>query len=221
MQCNVGENTTIEKIGAGAYGEIYIISQAGYKYVLKIAKDAKTERAKHVYLWNTLPENCRKYFIKPLPLPTNCKPKAGYFLHAMEHIRGVNMHDYVKYNLSIGNKNAIKIVTAMLKSAIFCLWKAGLIHMDLHMRNVLVTNDSIKIIDFGLSEKVSPLGSPKTKKELTEWFTKKYIKRLKELGFNSANPNLYAYGIKKHKMFYKPNQNLYNQMHKMSSIKLT
>ena len=208
-------------IGQGAYGKIYKITEPSRAtYVLKVATDAKEERAKHIALWNTIDESCRKYFIKPLKLPAYCVPSSKrYSLHAMQYISGVNMHDYVTHQLALGNKFVVKLVKDQLKKAIMCMWKSGFVHMDLHMRNVLVVKDGIKILDFGLSEKVTPLKSPKTKKDLVKWFTEKYEKTLKKLGFNASNPNLYAYGIKKHPMFYKPNQKLYNNLHKLSSIK--
>lgn len=210
------------EIGKGAYGTIYLVEEKSTKYVLKVASDATDERAKHLALWHMLPVSCKKYFITPYTLPSYCKPALPrYGLHAMEYIHGKNMRDYIRDNLTLGNKQAVKIVLAMLKEALMCLWKSGFVHMDLHLGNVLVTNGSIKIIDFGMSEAVTPLGSPKTKKELEAWFSNKYVKGLKKLGLQRTNPNLYAYGIKKHKMYYGPNQKLYNQMHKMSSIKRT
>ena len=220
LTCNPKTYSDVKKIGQGAYGTIYTIND---KYVLKVAKDAKEERAKHIILWHTLNEECKKYFVKPYQLPLDCRPtNKKYQMHAMEKINGVNMSDFIKYNLAIDNKIAIKTVMNQLKSAIMCLWKSGFIHNDLHMKNVLVSKDGIKIIDFGLSEKVTPLKSPKTKKDLIKWFTQKYTKSLNKLGLSSMNPNLYAYGIKKHKMYCKPDQVLYNMAYeKVKSINIS
>lgn len=218
LLCN--SSAKVIQIGKGAYGTVYLYSDKSALHVIKIAKDATEERAKHLILWNSLPDACKKYFPKPLPLPGRCRPRDSiHGIHAMEYVKGVNMHEYVKHNFAMGNKEAIKIVTGLLKDAIMCLWRAGFIHMDLHMRNVIVTHSGIKIIDFGMSEKVTPLSTPKTKKELSAWFTNKYKKALNKIGLDGTNPNLYAYGIKTHKMYYKPNQKLYNSLHKLSSIK--
>lgn len=201
------------QIGKGAYGTIYLLSN---NTVVKVAEDAKEERSKHYILWNKLSKDCKKYFVKPVDLPKNCRStNPRYSIHAMEYVKGVNMHDYIKYNLLINNKKEIKVATKALKDAIMCLWRNGFIHMDLHLRNVLVTRNGIKIIDFGMSEIVTPLKAPKTKKDIEKWFSEKYITKLNILGFKATNPNLYAYGIKKHKMFYKPNQELFNKMHKV------
>ena len=208
-------------IGQGAYGKIYkMTDRTKGTYVLKVATDAKEERAKHIALWNTVDKNCRQYFVKPLPLPIGCKPSSTrYSLHAMEHVTGVNMHDYVVHQLTFGKKLEVKIVMSHLKKAIMCLWKSGFIHMDLHMKNVIVVKNGIKIIDFGLSEKVTPLKGLATKRQLIKWFTERYTKALVKLRLKSSNPNLYAYGIKKHPMYYKPDQKLYNKLHEMSSVK--
>lgn len=219
LVCNL--NTKFVKIGQGAYGIVYLFTdKSGHKSVIKVAKDAKEERAKHLVLWSTLPDACKQYFAKPLPIPRSCGTSDNkYGIHAMEYLQGVNMHDYVKYCLAIGDKESVKLVINKLKDAVMCLWRSGFIHMDLHMRNVIITHKNIKIIDFGLSERVTPLKTPKTKKDVIVWFTEKYQKSLDKLGFNATNPNLYAYGIKKHKMYYKPNQKLFNQLHKLSSVK--
>ena len=211
------------QVGKGAYGTIYSVRKSNDHFVLKVAKDASEERSKHLLLWVTLPDKCKKYFVKPLDLPKFCRPTSNlYSMHAMEYVSGVNMHEYVKYNLALGNREKIKFVTSLLKDALMCLWKSGFIHMDLHMQNIIITSNSIKIIDFGMTEKVEPLkNTPKTKAELEKWFSERYITALKKLGMKGTNPNLYAYGIKKHKMYYKPNQQLYNKIHAMSSIKRT
>lgn len=213
LSCTSATTPDVRLIGKGVYGTVYFVDN----YVLKVAMDADSERAKHIMLWNILDSNCKKYFPKPLTLPKNCKAtKPAYSMHAMEYIHGVNMYDFAKYNIAIGNKESIKHVMKELKQAIMCLWKSGFIHNDLHMKNVIVTtSNSIKIIDFGLSENVTPLKTPKTKKELTKWFSEKYTKSLNKHGFNKMNPNLYAYGIKKHKMYATKNQKLYNEMHKI------
>ena len=219
LLCN--SSAKVIQIGKGAYGTVYLYNDKSGLHVIKIAKNATEERAKHLILWNVLPDACKKYFPKPLHLPRNCRPRESmYGIHAMEYVQGVNMDEYVKHKFAMGNKEDIKLITRLLKDAIMCLWRSGFIHMDLHMRNVIVTHSGIKIIDFGMSEKVTPLGTPKTKKELSAWFTNKYKKALNKIGLNDANPNLYAYGIKKHKMYSKPNQKLYNNLHKLSSIKI-
>ena len=217
------KNKSLTKIGQGAYGTIYMLNKNGRMIVLKVAKDADAERAKHLILWNTIPDACRRYFPKPLNIPSGCKARKNYGLHAMEYVQGVNMQEYIVYNLKIGNKKQIRLVTKLLQDAIMCLWRSGFLHMDLHMKNIIVTKTGIKIIDFGMTEVVTPLKTPKSKAQVIEWFTNRYKETLNKLGFNATNPNLYAYGIKTHKMFYKPNQKLYNTIHKIqpaSSLKL-
>ena len=219
LVCTSKSTPNVRFIARGSYGTIYLINNV----VIKVANDAKEERKKHIMLWKALSPECKKYFVKPLKIPTNCRAQKGYSSHAMEYVTGVNMHEFVKYALKTGNKDAVAIVMNKLKKAIMCLWKSGFIHNDLHMRNVLVTDTGIKIIDFGLSEKVTPLKTPFTNKQITNWFTNKYTKSLNKLGFNVMNPNLYAYGIEKHNMFSKLNQKLYNKCKKCTStsIKVT
>ena len=109
--------SNVRKIGQGAYGTIYTIND---KYVLKVAKDAKEERAKHIILWHTLDKECKKYFVKPYQLPLDCRPaNKKYQMHAMEKINGVNMSDFIQYHLAVDDKIAIKIVMKQLKSAIY------------------------------------------------------------------------------------------------------
>tara|TARA_B110000977_G_C11091322_1_gene497058 strand:- start:5934 stop:6578 length:645 start_codon:yes stop_codon:yes gene_type:complete len=212
LVCDNREN--IKLIGKGAYGTIFLRNNV----VIKIATDAKEERTKHLDLWYSLPTSCRKYFVRPLKLPPDCKVTSKkYSLHAMEFFKGTNMHDYVILNVGLGNISLVEKALTELKKAILCMWKSGYIHNDLHMQNVLVSSaQKIKIIDFGLSEKVSPLKNQTSEKEISKWFSKKYVKVLKKHGFRTMNPDLYAYGVKKHRMFSKHNQKLYNVMHKIT-----
>ena len=81
------------------------------------------------------------------------------------------------------------------------IWKLGYIHGDLH--NILIlSNGDIKILDFGFSQKTTPL---KNNKKIIEWFIPAWNNYLKKQGLSKGNPNGWVAGI---------NQNMYATNHK-------
>ena len=105
-------------------------------------------RAKHKSLFKKLSPTCQKYFVMPLNVRDYCKRDTGQ-LHAMEYVDGQTLNRWLDGPV-LPDQRA-KIIK-QLQSALFCMWKAGYIHGDLHLNNVLVTKKNmIKIIDFGFA----------------------------------------------------------------------
>jgi len=67
----------------------------------------------------------------------------------MEYIDGVTLHTVLHYDRASYDLDKIK---SQLNTALIEMWKRGIMHLDFHDKNVLVTKDSdIYIIDFGIS----------------------------------------------------------------------
>jgi tRNA A-37 threonylcarbamoyl transferase component Bud32 len=67
----------------------------------------------------------------------------------MEHIDGVTLHTVLHYDRASYDLDKIK---SQLNTALIEMWKRGVMHLDFHDRNILVTKESdIYIIDFGIS----------------------------------------------------------------------
>lgn len=65
----------------------------------------------------------------------------------MEYIKGLTLDEYMKTQ---GPNRLLKpVVKSLLINALHKMYSAGIIHRDLTGRNVIVTTDSVKIIDYG------------------------------------------------------------------------
>lgn len=201
-------------IGEGAYGTVLRKTTATKDLAIKIGMDAYKERKKHFLLWRKLPPHCKKYFPEPLPIPRQVRRNfANKPIHAMEYIHGKTMFQFVHTQLEKGNIQAIRKSFQLLKRAIMCLWMNGFIHNDLHMENIIVYRNSIKIIDFDFLKRVTPLNTYATYSQVVNWYSKHYENTLSECGLKKINPNLTAFGIKKYKMFNKKSNILYRFLH--------
>jgi len=217
-----------ELIGEGSYGKVFLLHDTtnDSKVIVKYSSDALEERMKHFEIYSLVDKRCQKYFPKPVLIPKYCK---GSNVHAMEYVQGVSLDIVAQKLLNSGNMDDLHILMYNVQNAILCLWEGGFVHMDLHIHNIIVKpNLNVKIIDFGLTQRASPLRkSPKSLRDISDWFTSQYNKGLHKLRIPKTNPNLYIYGIKTHTMYHKKSQNLMNNIYKTlktsrpSSIKLT
>jgi serine/threonine protein kinase len=112
---------------------------------------------------------------------------------------GITLDQWIETPQAKDQKKVRKVVRGIRK-ALYCLWTAGFIHGDMHLRNVMVNPKSqgIKIIDFGMSRGVNkrspkyrgPSNLGELRPVFKEWFWHQFKKVLKTHGFNKGNPDL-------------------------------
>ena len=69
---------------------------------------------------------------------------------AMEYVRGLTLNDYVSANSPVKGALAWTLVDALIE-ALQAIHAAGVIHRDLKPSNVLIGEDGVKVVDFGIS----------------------------------------------------------------------
>jgi len=83
-----------------------------------------------------------------------------YLFIVLEYMRGGDMYDYLnKRDFAVSEARALELGTQMAK-AIFYLSSFGIIHRDLKLENIMMTDNTDqavpKVVDFGLSAIISP-----------------------------------------------------------------
>ena len=211
-------------VSSGAYGKVFLLKIGQNKHVaiksdkwddhkmssarqqLSDASDIPwgttlQNRAKHKSLFRKLSPPCKKFFVTPLNIKDYCMRDTGQ-LHAMEYVEGKTLNSWLDGPTLPSERLH---VISQIQRALFCMWKAGYIHGDLHLNNVLVTKkNKVKIIDFGFLTKVDPL--PKTtthgnKDKIAKWFVSQFPKVLKSAEITKGNPDITLYGLKALPMF--------------------
>ena len=69
---------------------------------------------------------------------------------AMEYVRGLTLNDYVAANSPVKGALAWTLVDALIE-ALQAIHAAGVIHRDLKPSNVMIGEDGVKVVDFGIS----------------------------------------------------------------------
>ena len=235
----------IEVLGKGADGVARLFSKGTKKYVVKTlrikkgkvvsmdaAEELNNEREQHLGLWAQLRPDEKQYFFEPYLAQLNETKYPGPN-HTMNYIPGLEEAHGVGYALYQSTKNGTPADAARLKSfirkiqkGVLAMWRAGMVHADMHLSNVLCNKDAsiVKIIDFGRSASWRNNGLNITQNNLTtnklknppqkwkDWWIKAIgawdAEFRKEYG--GGNPEGYVFGlVNKNRFFAKSSFNYF------------
>ncbi|MCQ2820364.1 MAG: serine/threonine-protein kinase [archaeon] len=187
MDREIEDITLGNKIGKGAYGEVYMASKAGSKEKFA-AKKIKLSMVNNPKLKKYF--NNEVYLLQHVNHPNiirlDCIKKTPFNLYLVfEHCNGGDLSGCLKkykdkYNKPFPEEYAQHIIKQMVEGVYYLHCKKNIIHRDLKSDNILITfqNESdkanlrmdratVKIIDFGFARKLekgqmaqSVLGSP-------------------------------------------------------------
>lgn len=231
-------------LGEGAYGRVLKLEEksTGKIYAAKVlipnkkgkynkneSKALINEKEISQYLYNeTMPARSRQFLLRPYnvgKVDFTYKKVKNYDgpMHLMEYVKGDTVYNHLyewmhKYKKTGKAPDGFMKCIIRIRVCIFDLWRAGVIHGDLHLNNIMADErGNIKLFDFGLAQKTrKPFKPEKTsihyvmwsthgrnsESEIGRWWTGEYERWKKITGFTS-NPNVYIFnGISRRKEFY-------------------
>lgn len=225
----------LRTIAKGVYGIAMELELNNSVYVVKVDKENRNsvadERITHIMLYKALQKK-QKGCELAVPEPVIDQEEIGKIMkmyniqtfHAMERVEGKTLYEFLKkHHHDVGKTQK---VVRNLKNAILCMWKAGFIHSDLHLDNIIVTPKlGVKLIDFGMTTRVTPLQDDvlhSDTKQIQTWFSSFWPAILESLKLQTGNPNVHAYGLYKRypkqlKMFAKKDATVFKHMHNVSA----
>ncbi|RGB40144.1 kinase-like domain-containing protein [Rhizophagus diaphanus] len=145
----------MKQIGNGYYGKVYcaIWNNSAVKYALKSFNLNITENIKKIVNEFKIHhdvnyhENIIRFF------GTAVQEKDKYLL-VMEYADNGTLRSYLEKNKNLTWEFKFKLAY-QLSSAVSYLHYEGIMHLDLHSKNILIHQNSIKLADFGLSRRVN------------------------------------------------------------------
>ena len=154
----IHENTSyciINQIGEGSYGIAYLLEhkKTGKKTVLKRLK------AKHRHTKNKLKFLQEVMFLKTLSsLPVPKVYMEGFIeelpFYIMEHVEGDTFEQAIFERHETFSIVDTLTKTEELLNIMIVMHEQGIVHRDLRIPNIILKNDNMTIIDFGLATKI-------------------------------------------------------------------
>ncbi|GBB83818.1 hypothetical protein RclHR1_10490002 [Rhizophagus clarus] len=83
----------------------------------------------------------------------------GKYLLVLEYADSGTLEAYLEKNFNVLDWNDKYQLAFQLVKAVACIHDLGIIHRDLHAKNILIHQKNVKLADFGLSKKISEASS--------------------------------------------------------------
>ncbi|MGY5122569.1 protein kinase domain-containing protein [Streptomyces sp. 900105755] len=148
---SIGGYTLLGRLGAGGMGVVYLgVSASGRQVAVKLVRGAYAQEEEFRTRFRQEIAAARRVsgaFTAPV---VDADPDAERPWMATLYVPGLNLAEVVEKDGPLGPAE-LRALGLGLTEALRDIHRAGLVHRDLKPRNVLMTDDGPRVIDFGIS----------------------------------------------------------------------
>ena len=151
-----GKYLILDKLGQGAYGEVFLTRHTGlgvYRAVKRISRSRDIHNT-----WRREADALKSLSHSSLPIIYAIDEDDVYFYIVEEYISGTSLAEYVRGMGRLTETETRRIAMSICTVLGYMNESAGLCHLDIKPENIMVTDDGIRLVDFGSSyiEDVQP-----------------------------------------------------------------
>lgn len=150
-------------IGTGSYGIVYLCRDLKTNENKVVKQLRPSKRRKEVEMFENEISVLRMLNHKNIPILFEAFSNNGSLFYVMSFIEGDNLEDKIFLRKNTFNENESLLILSHLLELVDYLHKKDLYHQDLRIPNMLLKNNELFLIDFGLSKHkvvVAPFHSP-------------------------------------------------------------
>ncbi|GHE13641.1 protein kinase domain-containing protein [Streptomyces alanosinicus] len=148
---SIGGYTLLGRLGEGGMGVVYLgVSASGRQVAVKLARGSYAQEEEFRTRFRQEIAAARRVsgaFTAPV---VDADPDADRPWMATLYVPGLNLAEVVEKNGPLSRRQ-LRALGLGLTEALRDIHRAGLVHRDLKPRNVLMTEDGPRVIDFGIS----------------------------------------------------------------------
>ena len=144
-----GKYLILSKLGQGAYGEVFLTRHTGLGVCRAVKRIRKSEDIHNTRRREA--DALKNLRHTSLPIIYDIDEDDVYFYIIEEYIEGTSLFEYVRTRKRLAEEETCSIVMSICTVLGYMQKQAGLLHLDIKPDNILVTDEGIKLVDFGSS----------------------------------------------------------------------